>query len=142
MRVLMVNYEFPPIGGGTGVACSQLLAEFANRPGIVIDLVTSGTIPQPTVERLASNIEIHRLPVAKRDLFYWRAGELFQWTRRAISHARMLSRQRQYDAVTAGQAGHQGSSATRCADAYPISCRCAVRMCQATAGGCVSWIRW
>ncbi len=97
MRVLMVNYEFPPIGGGTGVACSQLLAEFANRPGIVIDLVTSGTIPQPTVERLASNIEIHRLPVAKRDLFYWRAGELFQWTRRAISHARMLSRQRQYD---------------------------------------------
>jgi glycosyltransferase involved in cell wall biosynthesis len=97
LRVLMINYEFPPIGGGTGRACAQLLAELAGRPDIVVDLVTSGVGVQPyALDRLADNIAIHRLPVAKRDLYYWRAGELFTWTRRAIAYASRLSRQRQY----------------------------------------------
>ncbi len=42
LRVLMINYEFPPLGGGTGIACSQLLAELAGRRDVHIDLVTSG----------------------------------------------------------------------------------------------------
>ena len=97
MRVLMINYEFPPIGGGTGMACSQLLGELADRPDVMIDLVTSGTAPRPRIETFANNIRIHRLPVAKRDLFYWRAGELVQWTRQAIAHARKLSAGQTYD---------------------------------------------
>jgi glycosyltransferase involved in cell wall biosynthesis len=97
MRILMINYEFPPIGGGTGMACSQLLGELADRSDVDIDLVTSGTAPQPRVEHFASNIRVHRLPVTKRDLFYWRAGELFQWTRQAIGYARKLSAGQTYD---------------------------------------------
>jgi glycosyltransferase involved in cell wall biosynthesis len=97
LRVLMVNYEFPPLGGGTGIACSQLLAEFAGRPDLTVDLITSGMAGLTGVERLADNIELHRLPIGKRDLYFWRAAELFTWTRLAIVHARKLSRERSYD---------------------------------------------
>lgn len=97
LRVLMINYEFPPIGGGTGIACSQLLAELADRPGIAVDLVTSGLGTQRFVGALAGNIEIHRLPTAKADMHFWRAGELFNWTRRAVAYAARLTRQRRYD---------------------------------------------
>lgn len=97
LRVLMINYEFPPIGGGTGIACSQLLAELADRPGIAVDLVTSGLGTQRYVGALAGNIEVHRLPTAKADMHFWRAGELFNWTRRAVAYAARLTRQRRYD---------------------------------------------
>lgn len=97
MRVLMINYEFPPIGGGTGIACSQLLGELADRPGLEVDLVTSGMGSKPYVGPLASNIRIHRLAVIKRDLHYWRAGELISWTRRAMAYAGNLARAQPYD---------------------------------------------
>ena len=97
LRVLMINYEFPPIGGGTGIACSQVLSELAGRPDIIVDLVTSGLATQSSVSSLADNIEIHQLPVIKQDLQHWRGGELFAWTRRAMSYAARLCRQRRYD---------------------------------------------
>ena len=94
---MLVVYEFPPIGGGTGLACSQLLTQLADRVDVLIDVVTSGVGAEARVERLATNIEVCHLPVAKQHLHYWRAGELASWTRRALSYASALSRQRSYD---------------------------------------------
>ncbi len=93
----MINYEYPPIGGGTGVACSQLLGELAGRPDIRVDLVTSGSGDAAETSAPAGNIKIHRLPTAKRDLHYWRAGELAGWTWQAIAYAGRLTRQHRYD---------------------------------------------
>jgi glycosyltransferase involved in cell wall biosynthesis len=94
----MVSYEFPPIGGGTGRACSHLLAELRGRPDVVVDLVTSDGVARPSApEPLADNIAVHRLAVDKRDLYYWRAREIFTWTRRAVSHATRLARRHPYD---------------------------------------------
>lgn len=92
----MINYEFPPIGGGTGVACSQLLAEFAGRPDLQIDLVTSGTCVETETSALADNITVHRLPVRKHDLHYWRARELLTWTTQALRYSDRLSRGRSF----------------------------------------------
>jgi len=97
LRVLMVNYEFPPLGGGTGVACSQLLAELAGRRDIHVDLLTSGLGSLLERRQLAPNIKLHHIPVAKRDLHYWRASELVVWTVRALSYARSLSRAQRFD---------------------------------------------
>ncbi|WP_051328639.1 glycosyltransferase [Geminicoccus roseus] len=97
LRILMVVYEFPPIGGGTGVACAQLLAELAGRQDVAVDLVTSGIGERTEVVRVAPNIEIHRLPVRKRDLHYWRPWELAAWTARALVHAGRLARAHRYD---------------------------------------------
>lgn len=87
----MINYEFPPFGGGTGVACAELLRAISPGNDLSIDLVTSG--PQPELERrrLSERIVVHRLPVAKRDPHYWRAGELASWTFAASGYAARLA---------------------------------------------------
>ena len=97
LKVLMICYEYPPLGGGTAAACSNLLSEMTRRDYIRIDLVTSGTSPRIELVDLAPRIRIHRLPVAKRDLHYWRPGELSGWTWRALPYARQLIRRRRCD---------------------------------------------
>ncbi len=96
-RVLMLNYEYPPYGGGTGLACAALLEHLARAGGLEIDLVTSG--PRAVVERPAQRpgIAIHRVAVAKRSLDLWTTGELAAWSWRAWLMARRLVRTRRYD---------------------------------------------
>ncbi|MEZ0333673.1 MAG: glycosyltransferase family 4 protein [Gemmatimonadales bacterium] len=41
MRVLLLNYEYPPFGGSDGLACQALARGLAGR-GAVVDVITSG----------------------------------------------------------------------------------------------------
>src|SRR3954453_4792204 len=43
MRVLVLNYEYPPLGGGAGVATAALANELVGR-GVTVDVVTSGLL--------------------------------------------------------------------------------------------------
>ena len=99
IRILMLNYEFPPFGGGTGRACAGLLQELRKRPGLEIDLVTSG--PEETVERPAgrANLVKHRLDIAKRSPDYWTAAELTRWALRAFWRSRRLLGERRYSLI-------------------------------------------
>ena len=97
INVLMLNYEYPPLGGGTGIACSELLKNLACRDGVRVDLITSGVGPTLTVEDLGSSIRIYRLPVGKRDMYFWRAPELTRWLWQAFWLARKLTRESAYD---------------------------------------------
>jgi len=93
----MLNYEYPPIGGGTGVACEQLLGELANHSDLAIDLVTSGLGQSVETEKAGPEVTIHRLPVGKRDQQFWRSGEIARWTVRALGYSRRLVKERSYD---------------------------------------------
>jgi glycosyltransferase involved in cell wall biosynthesis len=93
----MLNYEFPPLGGGTGMACRQLLQAFGRNPEVEVDLVTSGLGSVAVEERLAPNVRAYRLPVGKRDLQFWRAAELARWSLTAGRHARSLARGEPFD---------------------------------------------
>ncbi len=98
LRILMISYEYPPLGGGVGVACGEVLGELSRCPGVCIDLVTSG--PGPAQERIqfSQQIEIHKLPIGKKKFRqYWRARELLRWTWSALRYADDLVRQRRYD---------------------------------------------
>ena len=95
-RVLMLCYEYPPLGGGTAAACSYLLAELAGKDGVEVDLVTSGTKPRVDRVDLAPHVRIHRLPVAKKDLRFWRGRELGEWLWRALPYARALTCRRRF----------------------------------------------
>ena len=97
IRVLMINYEFPPFGGGTGLACRHLLDELARRGDVAVDLVTSGPVRRIERERLGADIVVHRLPTPKRDIHYWQAPELALWTAQALVCATQLTRRRRYD---------------------------------------------
>jgi glycosyltransferase involved in cell wall biosynthesis len=97
LRILMINYEYPPFGGGTGLACSQLLDELARFSDLEIDLVTSGPGGRVEVERPSPSIGIHRLPVRKRTDHFWRASELAEWTVRSLAYTRRLVATQRFD---------------------------------------------
>jgi glycosyltransferase involved in cell wall biosynthesis len=44
MRILVLNYEYPPLGGGAGVATAALAQGLAER-GVAVDVVTGGVAP-------------------------------------------------------------------------------------------------
>ena len=54
MRILVVCYEFPPVGGGTGVACEQVVREIAADGSIALAGTTrehvegDGPVPRTT----------------------------------------------------------------------------------------------
>jgi len=97
IRALMLNYEFPPLGGGTGAACQQLLEAFSGYPEVQVVLVTSGSGNQATAEHTSHGPTIHRLPVGKRDPHFWRANELVRWTWRAHRFATRLVQSGPFD---------------------------------------------
>ncbi|HEX6104837.1 MAG TPA: glycosyltransferase family 4 protein [Gemmatimonadales bacterium] len=51
MRVLLLNYEFPPFGGGAGIATRALACGLAAR-GMTVDVVTAGTCDETHSELL------------------------------------------------------------------------------------------
>ena len=63
MNVLMLNYEYPPLGGGGGVFNQQLAEELSRKHQIT--LITSRFGNQPSYE-ICRGVEIFRVPVLLR----------------------------------------------------------------------------
>ncbi len=101
MKILMLNYEFPPMGGGGGQAHLALLRQYADRRDLSVDVVTSAPKPGLSTEELARNIRIHKVGIQKKDLHLWRRGEIIVWLAKAGSFYRRLIGQEKYDLVHA-----------------------------------------
>ena len=102
LNLLMLNYEFPPIGGGAGNAHLCLLKEYALYNDLLkIDVLTSGPQPGFTVENFAENITIYKVGLHKKKLHYWRKIEVLEWLFKAGFHYRRLLRENDYDLVHA-----------------------------------------
>lgn len=98
MRILMLDNEFPPLGGGTGVVNEHLLRELSHHPDIWVDLVTSARGPKDyEVERFADRIEIYKVPVDNRNIHHSTNVELLRYAARGLGQCRRLLRQRRYD---------------------------------------------
>jgi L-malate glycosyltransferase len=97
LKVLMLNYEYPPLGGGAANATFYLLKEFAKLPGIEIDLVTTSATGRFELEKLGERIAIHKLPIKKKALHYWTQREVWQTTYRSYFYAKRLVKQKDYD---------------------------------------------
>lgn len=65
-RILIFNYEFPPLGGGGGKASFFLARELARR-GFEIRIITSRFKGLPRKEKI-EGIEIIRIPVLRREI--------------------------------------------------------------------------
>jgi len=96
-KILMLNIEFPPIGGGTGNANYFMLKEFEKNPKIEIDLVTSTMGNHVDVEKISTNITIHKLSVNKKYYQFWRASELLLWAWKAYWYSKKLMMKKKYD---------------------------------------------
>ena len=101
MNVLMLNYEFPPIGGGAANANLRILRQYAEKGGLRVDLLTSGPKGGLATEQFSSNIAIHKVGIHKKHLHFWRKTEVVEWLVRARGHYRRLLRENDYDLVHA-----------------------------------------
>jgi glycosyltransferase involved in cell wall biosynthesis len=103
MRVLFLNYEYPPLGGGAANATSYLLKEYANIPDLKVDLVTSGIGSKYEREKIGDNIWIHKLPIGKneKNLHFQSQKDLLVYSWKAYFFSRKLLRQREYNLIHA-----------------------------------------
>lgn len=97
----MLNYEFPPIGGGAGQAHLAILRQFIGQNDLQVDVLTSRPKPGFSVEKLSNNIAIHRVGVHKKNLHFWRKIEVVEWLAKARQPYRLLIKESRYDLVHA-----------------------------------------
>jgi len=96
-RILFFNYEFPPLGGGSGNANAYLFREFARSGNLAVDCVTSSPGREDETDQLHNAIRLFRLAVGKRNLHFWTQRELGRYLLRAGSKARELLERNEYE---------------------------------------------
>jgi glycosyltransferase involved in cell wall biosynthesis len=92
MRLLMLNNEYPPIGGGTATANYNVIREMVRR-GMHVDLVTS--TPEGNhyeVEELSAYSRIYRIPINNQNPHYQTERELLTYIARGFFFVRTLYR--------------------------------------------------
>jgi len=119
MRILMLNYEFPPIGGGAGKVHLCLLKQYAQTSGLKIDVLTSAPRPGFSIEKFSDNITIYKVGLHKKMLHYWRKSEVLEWLLKAQYHYYRLLRDNDYDLVHAFFGFPTGWLCYRTADKLP-----------------------
>jgi glycosyltransferase involved in cell wall biosynthesis len=105
MRVLLLNYEYPPFGGGAGVATEALARGLARR-GMMVDVITAGERAGETTELLWDGaaeheglLTVYRMPVKRVGVHQAGMRAAIEYLRGAIPLVRRRMRERPYDVV-------------------------------------------
>jgi glycosyltransferase involved in cell wall biosynthesis len=103
MRILFLNYEYPPLGGGAANATKHLLLEYAKHTDLQVDLVTSATDGQAHTENLSENVTIHFVSIGnkKDNLHHQSVFNLLLYSVRSYQKSRELLKTEHYDVVHA-----------------------------------------
>lgn len=98
LRILMLDNEYPPLGGGTGVVNQRILEEWAKHSDVEVDLVTSSrTHDQYEFDQLSPAIRLHKVPVDNQNIHHSTNRELLRYVSRGWRYARRLQRAQAYD---------------------------------------------
>ena len=138
MRLLMLNNEFPPLGGGTGTVNLAILQRMAKVPGLEVDLITSALGRQAEKDRLGERIRIFKVPVNNRVIHHSSNRELIAYAAQAWSLAGRLHLARSYDFCFAWSAVPAGGVAWALRQTAARACRVACRAARADPRRC----RW
>ncbi len=95
MRVLMLNYEFPPLGGGAAPVTFHLAKELV-KLGVDIDVVTMGYRRLPRFEQI-DGVNVYRVPCIRRKKEICHTHEMFTYDVLAFFFVLKLMRKNKYD---------------------------------------------
>ncbi len=105
MRVLLLNYEYPPFGSSDGLACQALARGLAAR-GVIVDVVTSGDFDGRTQEpfRDADSGEdglltVHRVKCRRAQIQPSGVRDIVSYLRATVPLVRSRLRTEPYDLV-------------------------------------------
>jgi glycosyltransferase involved in cell wall biosynthesis len=82
MNLLILNYEYPPLGGGAGV-CSQFHAEGLSRKGHQVSVLTTWFEGEKEYEK-KNNLEIIRLKSKRKNKYRSNPIEMLSWAYKAF----------------------------------------------------------
>ena len=99
MRLLVLNYEYPPLGGGASPVTAAICKELAAR-GHRVDVVTMAFRGLPRIEESGGH-RILRIPCLRAQRHLCRTYELATWVASAMRSVPPLARAEQYDLVHA-----------------------------------------
>ena len=105
MRVLILNYEYPPLGGGAGVATQALARGLASR-GVTVDVITAGKRDECRSEVLWDGyaaeegmLTVYRVKSSRTGIHEAGMGGAFSYLRTALPLVRARMRDEHYDIV-------------------------------------------
>lgn len=97
----MLNYEFPPLGGGAANATKHILQEFSNHDDIEIDLVTS-SVSKHKIEIFSENITIHYLDIGKNNEMHNQSNkDLLMYSYKAYNYSKKLLKEKDHELIHA-----------------------------------------
>ena len=77
MKVLVLGYEYPPVGGGTAQALQRLLEAWSIEPDLEVELWTAAP-PKGVVREFPRHVSAREFPCGKKRLHFWSAREQFR----------------------------------------------------------------
>ncbi|MCZ7403143.1 MAG: glycosyltransferase family 4 protein [Candidatus Methanoperedens sp.] len=92
----MLNYEYPPLGGGGSNASKYILNEFAEK-NLEVDLVTSSPSNTFETEIIGDTVNIFKLPIGKKEIHYWTQREILAYSLKANTFIKSLIKEDEYD---------------------------------------------
>lgn len=95
MRILMLSYEFPPVGGGGARVVHGLSRELV-RLGHEVDIVTMGFRGLPVREDV-DGVQVHRVPCRRRRAHLCTLPEAFSYVCAALPVVLRLARRQSFD---------------------------------------------
>lgn len=98
MKILLVNYDYPPMGGGSGKALAFLLREFgAHHPSLEIEAVVAGMGAAKVLD-LSPRIRLHQIDIGKTASIHHQSMlELVRFTWQASRKAQELMAKTRFD---------------------------------------------
>lgn len=95
MKLLFLNYEYPPLGAGAANATACILEEWACDESLEVHLVTSSVTSHLEHVRLGGHVYVHRLPIGKnaKNLHHQSLKDIVVYSAKAWWFSRKLLRE-------------------------------------------------
>ena len=97
MKILVLNYEYPPLGGGAGPVCKQLCEHYVRR-GHEVDVVTMGYSGLPKQEEIGG-VQVTRVPAFRKRPDICETHEMLSYVVSALPRVVGRLRRRGYDII-------------------------------------------